>query len=255
MLEALTMHNYKTACFLFITAVVIISGPTITAFRAQNQANESSPRRSQKMVEQESRLPITNYDEPEPDDPNEKKIREAKAKKYAKTELSIDPDSDVVTTSGHWATGLPAIPVSQSAVIIVGTVSKAKAELTPKRKKVYSEFTIAIDEILKNDDLTPLSSGNIITADRAGGRVRFQSGKVGLYWVTGQGMPQVGKKYLLFLTRTDLESGYSILTGYELRDGRIYLLDNPGSGHPITTTEGTDESSFLNKVRAAVTNP
>ena len=91
--------------------------------------------------------------------------------------------------------------------------------------------------------------------DRAGGRVRIESGKVSLYKVAGQGTPQVGGKYLLFLTRTDQESDYGILTGYELRDGRIKLLDNPGDGHPIPASEGSDEPSFLKQVRAAVANP
>lgn len=249
------MRKYRITFLILLTAAVVVSGAAITSIRTQNRADEKPPRKSQKMAEQENRLPIADYDTAEPADPKEKERKEAKAKKYALTELSVDLDVEAVTTSGHWAVGIPAIPASQSALIVTGTVSRAKAELTPKRKKVYSEFTVNVDEILKNDELAPLSPGNTITADRAGGRVRYPSGKVGMYWVTGQGMPQVGMKYLLFLTKTDPKAGYSILTGYELRDGRICLLDNPGSGHPITTSEGADAPSFLHQVRSAITNP
>ncbi len=249
------MRKYRITFLILLTAAVVVSGAAITSIRTQNRADEKPRRKSQKMIEQENRLPIADYNAAEPADPKEKEEREAKAKKYTRTELSVELDQEAIVTSSHWAGELPAIPASQSALIVTGTVSKAKAELTPERKKVYSEFTVTIDEILKNDELAPLSHGDKVTADRAGGRVRYPSGKVGMYWVTGQGMPQVGMRYLLFLTKTDPKSGYSILTGYELRDGRIHLLDNPGSGHPITASEGADEPSFLNQVRSAVAHP
>ena len=249
------MRNYRTTFLLLIAASVVVSGAAVSSFRTQNRAGEKHPKKSEKMVEQESRLPVVDYEAAEPSSPEEREKREAKAKKYARTELSVDLDVEAVTTSGHWVAEIPAIPVSQSALIVTGTISKAEAELTPKRKKIYSEFTITVDEVLKHDGSAPLSSGDTVTADRAGGRVRYPSGKVGLYWVTGQGMPQVGMKYLLFLTHTDPKAGYSILTGYELRDGRIRLLDNPGSGHPITASEGSDAPSFLERVRSAVANP
>ena len=246
------MGNYKAAGLLLLVALVAAGGTTLSARRPQNQPPEKPPRKSQGMIEQERRLPVADYSAPEPDDPRDKKKREAKAKKFAKVELSIDPDSDSVTTSSHWATGLPAIPASQSSAVIIGTVRKAKAELTPNRNKVYSEFTITINEVLKNDATSSLSSGKIITADRAGGRVRFPSGKVGLYSVTGQGMPQVERTYLLFLTEADPESDYSILTGYEILNGHIHPLDDPGSGHPFTKFKGVEESLFLEEVRTAV---
>jgi hypothetical protein len=249
------MRNYRITFLTLLAAAVVVSGAAVTSFRTQNRAGEKPARKSQKMFEQESRLPVADYDAAEPADPKEKEKREAKAKKYARTELSVDPDVEAVTTSGHWAVGIPAIPAGRSDLVVTGVVSQAQAKLTPRRKKVYSEFTVTVDEILKNDELKPLSPGETVTADRAGGRVRYPSGKVGAYWITGQGMPQVGMKYLLFLTKTDPEAGYSILTGYELREGRISLLDNPGSGHPITASEGADASSFLNQVRSAIANP
>jgi len=249
------MRNYRITLLILLTAAVVVSGAAITSFRTQNRADEKPHRKSQKMIEQENRLPIADYNAAEPADPKEKEKREAKAKKYTRTELSVELEQEAIVASSHWAGELPAIPASQSALIVTGTVSQAKAELTPKRKKVYSEFTVVVDEVLKNDELAPILSGSTFTADRAGGRVRYPSGKVGLYWVTGQGMPQVGMKYLLFLTKTDPKSGYSILTGYELRDGRIHLLDDPGSGHPITASEGADAPSFLNQVRSTIANP
>jgi hypothetical protein len=47
---------------------------------------------------------------------------------------------------------------------------------------------------------------------------------------------------------------FYILTGYELRSGRIFPLDKLNPGHPITRYEGADEVSFRNDLRVAVAN-
>ena len=38
-------------------------------------------------------------------------------------------------------------------------------------------------------------------------------------------MPQVGCRYLLFLEQVNSEVEFRILTGYELREGRVFPLD------------------------------
>lgn len=126
--------------------------------------------------------------------------------------------------------------------------------MSPNKKGVYSEFTININEVIKNDSHVALVPGDSINPTRLGGRVKFSSGKIGLYYVTGQNMPLVGCQYLLFLTY-DQEAGFAILTGYELREGQVFPLDKPGVGHPFTKYQGASETSLLNEVRAAVANP
>ena len=76
------------------------------------------------------------------------------------------------------------------------------------------------------------------------------SGKLVLSWVSHQNMPRVGGRYLLFLTH-DLDTpddpgkDFLILTGYELRDGQVHLLDDTLPGHPITRYKGKTETSLL----------
>lgn len=79
------------------------------------------------------------------------------------------------------------------------------------------------------------------------------AGHEALVWVAGLNMPQVKKRYLLFLKERDTEDNFYILAGYELRDGKVYPLDNPGGGtHPLATTYvGADEAAFLADVQAA----
>jgi hypothetical protein len=85
---------------------------------------------------------------------------------------SVEP----LPLSSHAWTRLPALPVEQSNVIILGKVTDRRAVLTEDRLGVYSEFSISVSEIFK-DDLNLVFSGQVITASRPGGAVRFPSGQ------------------------------------------------------------------------------
>ena len=76
------------------------------------------------------------------------------------------------------------------------------------------------------------------------------SGRIVLSWVSHQNMPRVGGRYLLFLTHqfetpNDTPKDFYLLTGYELREGQVHLLDDTLPGHPITRYDGTSETTLL----------
>ncbi|OLE52272.1 MAG: hypothetical protein AUG51_18730 [Acidobacteria bacterium 13_1_20CM_3_53_8] len=248
------MQNQKRSIALLLAVLVTaLVTATMAALRAQDQGHQSSheSNREQQRAEFESQFPIVGYSSPEPTDPQERAKRRAKGKKYNNPPLKINERDSVATDPGRW-TGLPAFPVKQSNAVILGEVTGTQAFLSNDRTGVYSEFTIRIGEVLKANNQTALLSGNSVAVERRGGRVQFPSGHIFHYWVSGQGMPRLGGRYLLFLTQNG--DDYQILTGYEIRDGHVFLLDNPGLGHPITSYKGADESSFLNDVRAAIAN-
>lgn len=250
------MRDFRNASVLLFIALLVV-GITSTAAlsgRGQGGGQNRPPKKTPQMIAFEEQFPVADYEAPEPADLKEREKRRAKGEKYDryKSELSIDPDSDVVTTSSHWAAGLPALPVNESVAVVVGNILSAQGHMSSNKKKVYSEFTISVEDVLKNDAHRPVRPGKPIVADRIGGRVKFQNGKVGMYWVTGQGMPRVGRRYLLFLTCAEQGPDFDILTGYELRDGRAYLLDQPGSGHPLTARHGAEETVVLDDIRAAI---
>jgi hypothetical protein len=69
-------------------------------------------------------------------------------------------------------------------------------------------------------------------------------------------MPQVGSRYVFFLNRSgpfgdETGEDYSIITGYEFRDGCVFPLDKPPPGHPITAYSGVDEKEFLKVLSSA----
>lgn len=247
------MRDHKKPIFLLFVALAIVVATTMAALRGQDQ-NQSSREDQQKIKETESQFPIADSTAPEPSDPVKRAKRRAKGEKYDSALSPIDDKADTIFSTLDWEAGLSALPVSKSDAIVIGRVLDAQAYLSNDKTKVYSEFTISIEQILKNDRFASLNPNNPIVVEREGGRVRYPSGHITFYHVHGQGMPRVGHRYVLFLTHDDPEQDFSILTGYELSAGRVVLLDSPGD-HQITKQNGKDEAAFLNELRAAIANP
>lgn len=154
----------------------------------------------------------------------------------------------------HWWIGLPALPVEQSDIIVLGVITGREAHLSDDRTGIYSEFTVQLNEIFK--DITgAFSVGGTVPVNRSGGNVRFASGKVQKYGVARQGMPRSGSQYVFFLKRT-AEGDLLIQTGYELSGGRITPLDgednkDPRSDLPFAQYRGVDQNIFLEELRRA----
>lgn len=205
-----------------------------------------------------SHFPLADFNSKEPVEPLARSLREAKGRKYQKKYTApISEKTDQIFAIMDWDVGLPALPVSRSAAIVIGRITKAEAHLTPDKTDIYSEFSIYIDVVAKNDQENALDVGRTLTVQRSGGRVKMPSGKVVVSWTNHQDMPRVGGRYVLFLThdfetKGDMGKDFYILTGYELKDGRVFPLDNAGTSHPMTVYKGASESTFLNDLFSSV---
>lgn len=167
--------------------------------------------------------------------------------RLAKIRTSYIPTAD-------WDRDLPAIPTGKSSAIVIGTVTKSEAYLTEDQTAIYSEFTVSVDTVVKNDLGNPIGTGRSITIERNGGRVRMPSGKIIVSWTSHQKMPQVGSRYALFLTHDfetngDTGKDFYLLTGYLIQGGRVFPLDDTASGRAYTDVT---ESSFLNDLLSSV---
>lgn len=190
-------------------------------------------------------------------DAKERARWQVRSKKYNKKyTLRISEASGGTYLIVDWERGLPAFPVARSAAVLIGEVSSTNAYLSEDGTGIYSEFSIQVDEILKNDLLNTITVGTSIIAEREGGRVRFPSGKIVTAQVNRQDMPRPGRRYVFFLTCTDLNGndaeGYYLLTAYELREGRVIPLDKVQEGHPINQYKGISEQDFLTELRAVI---
>jgi hypothetical protein len=189
----------------------------------------------------ENRFPIADYAAPEPSDPAERSKRQARGKRYDKSHWNIYPNSQSSVARTHALDfNLPALPFARSSAVIVGQITDAKAYLSNDKTGVYSVFSVQVDEVIKNSSQLSLATGSLIEVERDGGRVRFPNGRTLIYVATN--MPQVGLRYVLFLTNAQ------ILTGYELREGKVYPLDDLPNLH---TYENADETTFLTQLHTA----
>jgi hypothetical protein len=233
------MHQSIKALLLFssvLTACVGLVGLRIPTSVIQSGDGQSTV--------DESQFPIAEENAPELSTPVERTKKINKEKKYEKYKDIIGPGVTVASVHYHWPPGFPTLPVGHSDAVVIGEVADAKAYVSNDKSTVYSEFTVHIVKVLKNDAQTPLSPDGSIIAERPGGRVQYSSGHISRFSLTGFGMPRVMRQYVLFLTRNNEDQSYHLVTGYELRNGSISPLDR-------TTSSETDFDAYINMDGAA----
>jgi hypothetical protein len=155
-----------------------------------------------------------------------------------------------------WQTSLPALPVKISDAVVVGTVNSSEAFLSNDETGVYSEFTILIDSLVKDNQSASLESDTNIIIQRAGGRVIYPTGKILRYSIHGQGMPRLNGRYVFFLAYNQPTQTYRILTAYEIANGKIIALDgkgtSKGAGFNFSKYDGLDERQFMDEIQVAL---
>jgi len=125
----------------------------------------------------------------------------------------------------------------------VGQVLNAEAHRSTNKRNVFSNFEVRVDEILKGH----LNIGNVINIQRVGGFVKYPGGRKVLFRLSGNGMPGVGSRYVLFLNVVDED--YTILTPYELAADGVIPLDNSSQ---FQVYKGVSELSFTATLREAI---
>jgi hypothetical protein len=248
------MRVINRPSLLFVVALAIFSSSTIAILRAQKQGAKTS----NQITDEASQFPIVDFYTPEELDASKREKREKKSKKYDKPVMEVDERLVSISMFAPWGADLSALPVDKSVAIIVGQITDRAAYLSTDKTNVYSEVTVSIEKVLMNSSGVTLAIGDSIAVERDGGRVRFPSGHITFARIPGQGMPLLGRRYVLFLTHKFPLSGVQekdlyIQTGYELRDGKVFPLDYPSSKSPLSVTyKGADEATLMNDLLAAI---
>jgi hypothetical protein len=212
--------------------------------------------RSRKDDKQErDEFPIAVYSASLPNEPAERALRHARNSRYD-NRYPVPFDELPADTTERFAVCdwslTPALPTVESDAVLSGRVLAVNAYLSNDKTGAYSEFTITIEEVLKRDGRSPLEPGNSIIAERAGAAVQLPSGRIVRTGFAGEGMPRIGRQYVLFLKYNDQGEDYHIVTGYELRNKRVFPLD---MGEAFRIYKDADTGTFLNTVHQAVANP
>jgi hypothetical protein len=247
-----------TVSFIILTTLVLVAA-TGQSQTAQNGQVKKPPFAETIEEADENHFPVVDYIAEKRLSGAERKKRDAKGKKYdSRHAAPINEFSNRIFSFIDWERGLSAFPIERSSAVVIGEVIEAEAHLSTDETKIYSESSVRVDEVLKNDQLIFLSPQSRITVERLGGRVRFPSGKIVTAAVSNQDLPRVGRRYVLFLTHDFIMGGryddLFILTGYELRGELVLPLDKLPSGHPINTYKGSKTEVFLKDLMSALAN-
>jgi len=144
------------------------------------------------------------------------------------------------------------IPVTGIDAIVIGTVVGGKCFLAAEHTYVYTDYSVRVDEVLKQDTVAHLIPGDVVVASREGGAIHFPSGHITNVLIAGRGLPEVGSQYVLFLWKSIPEfPEYDLVpesAGYQLQNGRVYPLDDVNSQYV-----GVEVPVFLDEIRRAIT--
>ena len=252
------------------TGMVVAGAIKTRPITALNRTAKQESKKSQANERTQSvppDIPFADYNAPEPTDPAKRTLRRTKSSRHNVKDPSVKPNeignlalterSAPVNFGGPWshAPDEPAIPVAESDAVLIGDVTEAAAYLSTDKTSVYSEFALAVAQVLK-DSKADIPIGETITAERPGGGVRFASGKFLVRGLLGKPLPKKGTRYIFFLKRNDDVDDFSIVTAYELRGGRVFPLDGLTPKGEVVAPfaayqqyKGTDQSVFLAKLR------
>lgn len=247
------MHQLKKLIIIAMAVLVASSAALLISFRTEGQTSKIEPDIEQKRREFQKRFPTARYDEPEEQDSARREKRQLAGKRYenagglVESTLPIWENEERVLQTDKYLS-VPAIPVNESELIVIGKVLEAAAHLSNNKKNVYSEFTVQIDEILR-DTTGNIKKDGSITVDREGGFVEYKNGLRRLHRIGALSMPQVGGKYILFLKNPEKGPNYAIINGYELKDGGVINLT---SSTETISYFGMDQTILLSRIRKAL---
>jgi hypothetical protein len=175
-----------------------------------------------------SKYPIADYDAPDPSNPTERNKRKIKSTRYDGLVLvskKVSSDTTAIIVSDGEKIPL-AIPYSDSSLVIVGETLSSNAFLSNDKSGIYSEYSVQIQALIKKDPDKKAKIGETITIDRTGGLVKYPNGQKVLFMNDWQSLPEVGARYIWFLTRDkNQDPNYKIVTAYQIKDGVITALD------------------------------
>jgi hypothetical protein len=258
--RTMILTSKRMRAILVVMVAVTVGNLAVTLY---SQGGQNTPggginnkdQGSERARESRGRAPVADYNAPEPADPEKKAKRKARNERHNNSMLGVKGGLNAAPGSGDeivlitdWEVNTPRLPAAQSDVVVVGEITEANAFISGDRNGVYSEFSLRVEEALKKDGARAASPGEVIAAERQGGRVRYPSGRIEWFHIAQQEFPLISRRYVLFLKRIDVDS-FSIVTGYELREGQAYALD---SASQFKALDGTDEAAFLQSVRDAI---
>src|SRR5258708_35244802 len=147
-------------------------------------------------------------------------------------------------------------PVSESDAILLASVSKVQPYLSEDGTNLYTEYTVSVEDVLKDSAGLFSKRDTFVALFRMGGSLRLPSGTIVRTDVHGLGDPPVaGHRYVCFLHYDPRGYWFRIVKLWELRNGVAAPMDPIDQGLAQAGKSqftGMDEAAFLSAVRDAV---
>lgn len=122
--------------------------------------------------------------------------------------------------------------ICESDAILVGKVTAKESQLTLGEDFIFTDYTIAVETLLKDDAGQSLRRANSIIVTRAGGKVAL-NGRTITVVDRNAGRLLIGGKYLMFLKRIPKTGAYTTLPGSSSisdSDGQLTKLTDQRRG-------------------------
>jgi hypothetical protein len=236
-----------TYFFLFIVLVTICYSTLRRRELFAGYAAGHQDLRKERYEKARRSAPVADMNESEPDNSEKGRSMKEKKKRYDSFKMVAPKPEPWVAErvlSSEGFSSFPALPVSVSQVILIGVVSESEAHISENKKGLYSEFKLTVESVLKATD-QEIHQGSQVKVDRVGGYVKYPNGQQILYRIQGLNMPQVGSRYLFFLS-SKRKPDLIIITAYELTSEGVMPLDI-SSEH--LALEGITEAELQNRIR------
>ena len=198
-------------------------------------------------------------EEAESSNPKEREARRAKNRRYnaGGTDLTVELPKNSEIFFEHIWPAVDFIPAGESAVVVVGRVIKVQPYLSSDRSRIYTEITVAVDDLLKRDQDNRIAANKTVVIDRLGGTLELKTGKKvrdGIQ-IDNLGNLHLSKRYVIFAQAINDENDLSLIKSYELVDGKVFTNDSRPSRlistlRSVPVTWG-DEAAFVKAVREA----
>ncbi len=137
--------------------------------------------------------------------------------------------------------------------VLIGTVTSKTSQLIEDGTFTFTDYEVRVEEVLKNNSTSPISSANTITVTRSGGAVKLNGHTIRAIDYRNESLAP-GSRYLLFLQFIPETGAYQSLNNnlfedsFQLCDGQIIQVS--GKPLPFKSQRPFPETPFMVELRA-----
>lgn len=139
--------------------------------------------------------------------------------------IGVDPPLQMTQPDGESGPENALENLARKAdAIVVASVKDKTSMFNEGETFLFTEHKVSVQEVIKNNTSTPISSDSEITITRAGGKVQVDGRSVTAIESTVKPI-RVGRTYLLFLNWIPTTGAYQSISPFEVKENKLIALD------------------------------